>query len=386
MWSMETDPIDRSPGPAAPEVQPRSSAAPEGATAELAAAMGASADRAALLAEQQIITAASLGAGRGDACRAGEIDRLLALGQLPQAQALLQDWLDLYRLELRTLPSRRRARRPDLWRSLADVVERSSDQRLLEHFWNSVEALPSAAAGAASAAPIPLVGIPILNGSEHLERCLASLDQPVHTLALVDNSGGPGPVRTWLEDLERRGHPLVERICVARPFANLGVASSWNLILRSFPEAAYVLLLNHDVVLAAGALAQALACLQPGQPQWLPLLPSAAAFSAFLLTAAAWDRIGLFDEAFHPAYFEDLDYRDRLAADPQIALVEQGPWLDAMAALNPVGSATLAASSRLRQANQASYQLNRLWYLSRRRHQGRHQGHWRRLWLASWAP
>lgn len=354
--------------------------------ADLETAMATAAGRAAQLAAQQLAEAQALGPGRGDARRAAEIDRLLSLGQLPQAQALLHDWLELYRLELRSLPSRQRARRAELWRVLADVVERTADQRLLEHFWTSLEGLPAPWEGTAAEAPIPLLGIPILNGADRLERCLASLDRPVTTLALVDNSGGPGPVRRLLDGLEAGGHPLVERVRVARPFGNLGVAASWNLILRSFPEAAYTLVLNHDVVLAPGALGQALASLRPARPQWLALLPGSQAFSAFMLTALAWDRLGLFEEAFHPAYFEDLDYRDRLAADPQIELIEQGGWLEAMAAANGAGSATLADDPRLLEANRASYQLNRLWYLSRRRHQGRHQGHWRRLWLAGWAP
>jgi hypothetical protein len=382
---MEPDPTDRNIfRPTAHSLSPAGDG--RQAPAGLGEAMAAAAGQAGQLAALQLAAAQALGPGRGDAQRAGEIDRLLSLGQLPQAQALLHDWLELYRLELRTLPSRQRARRAELWRVLADVVERTADQRLLEHFWTSIEGLPSPQGGSAVEAPIPLLGIPILNGADRLEQCLASLDRPVTTLALVDNSGGAGPVRRLLDGLEGGGHPLVERVRVARPFHNLGVAASWNLILRSFPEAGYALILNHDVALSPGALGQALASLRPARPQWLPLLPGSDAFSAFLLTAPAWDRVGFFEEAFHPAYFEDLDYRDRLAADPQIELIEQGPWLEAMAAANTAGSATLADDPRLREANRASYQLNRLWYLSRRRHQGRHQGYWRRLWLAGWTP
>ena len=167
--------------------------------------MAAAAGQAAQLAALQLAAAQALGPGRGDAQRAAEIDRLLSLGQLPQAQALLQDWLELYRLELRSVPSRQRARRAELWRVLADVVERTADQRLLEHFWTSIEGLPSPQAGSAAEAPIPLLGIPILNGADRLEHALASLDRPVTTLALVDNSGGPGPVRRLLDRLEGGG-------------------------------------------------------------------------------------------------------------------------------------------------------------------------------------
>ncbi len=322
------------------------------------------------------------GPARGDARRAEEIRCLLDLALLPEAVSCMRRWLEHYRLELTALPLRQRAKRPLLWERLADVVERTSAQDLLEHFWTSLELLspPLPPAGVA----VPLLGVPILNGADHLERLLASLSCRIGTLALVDNSGGPGPVADLLAGLERHGHPWVDRVRIARPFANLGVAASWNLILRSFPQASFCLMLNHDVVLASGALELALQRIDPKSPQWLGLLDGSAAFSAFLITALAWNRIGWFEQAFHPAYFEDLDYRERLAADPQIECISQGPWLEPMQLANPSCSATLADDDRLRQWNGASFQLNRLWYFSRRRFQEHPGGHWRRLWLTDW--
>lgn len=311
--------------------------------------------------------------------------------ELRQALGLMAEWLRVYGLELAALPSRRRARRPLLWRCLADLVERSGDQRLLEQFWQILDRLAprlqplQPLEPGAQGLELPLLGVPILNGPEHLQRLLASLDLPVQTLALVDNSGGPGPVRQLLETLERQGHPRVRQVRVARNFGNGGVAASWNQILTAFPAAPLALIANHDVVFSPGALAQALRALDPTRPQWLPLLPGAAAFSAFLITALAWNRLGLFEAAFHPAYFEDSDYRDRLLADPEVACLEEGPWLEPMAAANPIASATLAADPQLRQWNEASFQLNRLWYFSRRRLLGDRRGEWLRRWLAEWA-
>lgn len=302
---------------------------------------------------------------------------------LIEALALMAAWLEQYRLELAVLPSRARARRPLLWQALAELVERTGDQRLLERFWQVLDGLgpPQPAAGV-----LPLLGIPILNGAELLERLLESLDLPVQTLALVDNSGGPGPVRRYLERLEGEGHPRVAQVRVARAFGNGGVASAWNLILRAHPGAPLALIANHDVVFAPGVLAMALAAMDAGKPQWLPLLPGGDAFAAFVLTARAWARLGLFDEGFHPAYFEDTDYRDRLEADPLVERLERGPWLEPMVAANPSCSATLAADPQLQRWNQASYQLNRLWYGSRRRLQGQRRGLWQRLWLGEWSP
>ena len=301
---------------------------------------------------------------------------------LVEALALMERWLDQYRQELEIFPSRVRARRPLLWQALGDVVERTGAQTLLEQFWQMLDEL---APPAPTAERLPLLGIPILNGSGLLERLLASLDVPVHTLAIVDNSGGPGPVRRLLERLEAEGHPLVHQVRVARCFGNGGVAVAWNQILRAFPAAPLALIANHDVVFPAGVLAVALSALDCQRPQWLPLMPRPDAFAAFLLTARAWARLGLFDEAFHPAYFEDTDYLDRLVADPGVERLERGPWLEPMLAANPSRSATLAADPQLARWNQASFQLNRLWYFSRRRLQGDRRGLWQRLWLGEWS-
>jgi hypothetical protein len=275
----------------------------------------------------------------------------------------------------------------ELLRCLADVVERSGDQVLLELLWRGLERLapPLPAAGV-----LPLVGVPVLNRPDLLERLLASLDVPVGTLAIVDNSGGRHDadaveLRQLLERLEREGCPGVERVRVARAFGNGGVAAAWNQILLGFPEAALALIVGNDVVLAPGVLAQALERLDPERPQFLSLLPGGDAFSAFLITALAWDRLGLFDASFHPAYCEDLDYRDRLQGCPEVAWLDGGFAHGAMAALNPERSATIGSDPALERANRRTFQLNRLWYLYRRRPPLGGRGHWRRRWLAGWS-
>ncbi len=304
--------------------------------------------------------------------------RYLRRGQLADATRLVYGWFADVRLELSLLPSRERATRPALWQAVADLAELAGDHRLPEQLWQALDQLKPAPAMGAT---ITLLGVPIVNGPDRLEALLASLDVPVDILALVDHSGGPGPVRELLNRLESEGVPNVARVRVARPFGNAGVAKAWNAILQGFPSVPFALIANHDVVFAPGALAQALAALDPAQPQWLPLLSRPAAFSAFLITSLAWNRIGLFDESFVPAYWEDTDYRDRLEADPSVQRIEQGPWLEAMDVANPQNSASLADDPQLARTNEVSFALNRLWYFSRRRLQGDRRGAWLRAWL-----
>jgi hypothetical protein len=318
--------------------------------------------------------------------RAASIDQLLRLGDRRGARDLVLGWLHQ---ELAVLPSRCAAEAVfpvELLRCLADVVERTSDQTLLEVFWRGIERIapPLPRPGV-----LPLLGVPVLNRPDLLERLLDSLDVPVGTLAIVDNSGGrEGPdaleLRRLLQQLETSGWPGVEQVRVARSFGNAGVAAAWNQILLAFPDASVALIANNDVVLAPGVLETALHRLDPDRPQFLPLLPEGQAFSAFLITALAWDRIGLFDDTFHPAYCEDLDYRDRLLASEHVNVLDGGFAHAAMAAMNPEVSATIGSDQELARSNRRSYQLNRLWYLHRRRQYGAAPGQWKRRWLTHW--
>jgi len=315
-------------------------------------------------------------------------------GELFQARSQVHQWLHAWAASLPHQPTRRDLRQPELWRSLAQVVEHTNDQHLIELFWQILERCPPQPA---SPDRLPLLGVPILNRPDLLAQLLESLDHPVDRLAIVDNSvlpqadageasqGGPTEVQRYLEALCQLGHPLVNHIHVARPFRNLGVAASWNLILSSFPEAPIALIANNDVRFAPGVLKSSLARMEVSRPQMLQLLPSPAGFSAFLLTALCWDRLGLFDPNFHPAYGEDLDYRDRIRANPEVEELDAGFAHEAMLALNPRQSATISSDPALFRFNQTSFALNRLWYFSHRRLRQDCRGTWRRLWLSQWS-
>lgn len=136
--------------------------------------------------------------------------------------------------------------------------------------------------------------------------------------------------------------------------------------------------------LRLGPHRQTIERIDAGRPQFLPLLPGPHAFAAFLLTCRCWDELGLFDANFHPAYCEDLNYCDRLAASPGIDRLDGGFAHAAMTALNSQHSATINSAPSLQRHNRTSYALNRLWYLSERRLRRDPRGSWRRLWLSQW--
>jgi GT2 family glycosyltransferase len=320
--------------------------------------------------------------------RAAAVEAALAAGELNQAREQLTQWMRHWAGGLSACPQRSELRQPLLWSALATYVERSGDRDLIERLWLLLDRLPAPAPVAAAANPVPLMGVPILNRVDLLERLLASLDHPVQTLAIVNNSVGSRnhpAVTAELEALQQCGHPLIDRIRIARPFRNLGVAASWNLMLSSFPEAPSALLVNNDLCLAPGVLARAMALLDASKAQFLGLLPAPHAFSCFLLTSRCWDQLGLFDPGFHPAYCEDLDYRDRLQQAANVTQLDGSFAHAAMTACNPAHSATINASPELAAHNRVSYPLNQLWYLSERRLRRDPRGCWRRLWLAQWS-
>lgn len=317
--------------------------------------------------------------------RVNEVQAALDRCDHSTARQLLLQWLRHWTSQLPPHPDRQVLRQPELWQALAAYSEASADHALIERLWQLLDRLPAPAPQPGAITALPLLGVPILNRPDLLERLLSSLDHPVEILAIVDNSSGASGTTAQLQALRERGHPLVGRIQIAQPFANLGVAASWNLILSSFPQACCALLANNDVQFAPGVLAAALSRLDASRPQLLPLLPPPHGFAAFLLTCRCWDRLGLFDANFHPAYCEDLDYRDRLATSAEVDQLDGGFAHSAMAALNLEHSATINSDAKLARHNRTSYALNRLWYLSERRLRRDPRGSWRRLWLAQWS-
>lgn len=319
-------------------------------------------------------------------------EALISSHDLHGARQFAYLWLQEWIRGLPAAPQRQHLLQPELYQAIGDVMERTNDHYIVERLWQLLDSLPfpphpetsPAPGGSGPSGPLPLLGVPVLNRPDLLHRLLDSLDHPVHTLAVVDNSPAGSQLSAELAALQQLGHPWIESIRIARPFTNLGVAASWNLILTSFPQAPCSLLINNDIQLASGVLAASLALINPSRPQFLPLLPDPQGFSAFLITALCWDRLGLFDANFHPAYGEDLDYRDRLRAAADVDQVDGRAFHGAMADCNHDHSATIGSDPSLERQNRCSFALNRLWYFSHRRLRHDPRGSWRRLWLNQW--
>jgi GT2 family glycosyltransferase len=149
---------------------------------------------------------------------------------------------------------------------------------------------------------IPCMVVPILNRPELLDRMLSSVDHPVDTLVIIDNGGVVDPSLNpqWAS----RTHVLTMP-------SNLGVATSWNLGIKSTPFAPWWLIVNSDVTWRSGLLAR----FDTGDArEVLRLSGCIPPWCAFGIGEDVVNSVGLFDEAIHPAYFEDTDYERRCKA------------------------------------------------------------------------
>ena len=126
---------------------------------------------------------------------------------------------------------------------------------------------------------------------------LNSVDVPVEHLLVIDN--GTGADLGFSDNFKK--------VTVLQMPANLGVAGSWNLGIKSFPYAERWFIASNDVVFQPGALAQ----LSEARRDEITLTADAPHWQAFALGDEAVNDIGLFDESLFPAYFEDNDYMRR---------------------------------------------------------------------------
>ena len=148
---------------------------------------------------------------------------------------------------------------------------------------------------------IPALIVPLLTGPNLLYRMLATIDYPVGDLIVIDNGAGV--------ELDRLGdNGCIGRWHVISLPANLGVAGSWNLGIKSAPIAPWWLIANYDLEWPASALERLAAA---SGPERVTLSAGLPPWCAFTIGEDVVEQVGLFDEALHPAYFEDRDYEDR---------------------------------------------------------------------------
>lgn len=147
-----------------------------------------------------------------------------------------------------------------------------------------------------------VIGVPTLRRFDTLHKLIESAYSNTvkpDIFFVVDNSCGM---------FKYRGkHPI---IVYTAPF-NLGVARSWNLIFRSFPDD-FIIISNDDVIFQPITIETIITVAQRESADIVFSEQNGNAFSLFHLNHTTWKELGGFDECFYPAYFEDNDFFYRL--------------------------------------------------------------------------
>ena len=207
---------------------------------------------------------------------------------------------------------------------------------------------------------IPNLIIPVLNRYDLLERMLQSIDYPINHLLIIDN--GASKVE---EDISVDVPDCVEHTTYLPMPSNLGVAASWNLGIKLFPMDNRWTFASNDMWFEPGELEK----LAWASPDHLTLISSFPHWHAFTVGQTVVQRIGLFDEALYPAFFEDNDYQRRAAhMEIPITLLDINTGHD--------NSSTIHSDTAYRFANTRTFPNNRAYYDSKLNQGDYSQGAW----------
>jgi len=185
--------------------------------------------------------------------------------------------------------------------------------------------------------------VPVLNRYDLLQSMVSSIDCDVEHLLIIDNGAS----------LEAdRDEPLqipdtIDEVTYLPMPANLGVAASWNLGIKMFPYADRWYFASNDVVFHPNAL-QGLSQPDTGVIVLSDMFPH---WQAFSLGYDAVRRVGLFDERFYPAYFEDTDYKRR-AEHADVPIVR------AQVPMDHQNSSTLKSNELFQSCNSRTFTVN----------------------------
>lgn len=190
---------------------------------------------------------------------------------------------------------------------------------------------------------IPVLIVPTLNQLQPLRKMLESIDVEIDRVVIIDNGTrvpdgyvGLVPAET---NIIRTGH-------------NIGVGASWNLGMKVTPQAPWWMFANDDLTFGPGDLQRLEEAVDPrAAGVWMML-----GLAVFAITRHTVNAVGTFDENYHPAYDEDLDFmrRSDLLGLPRFETGFTGTH---------EGSATIMADPVLRAVNGFTHGQNDAYYI-----------------------
>ena len=148
---------------------------------------------------------------------------------------------------------------------------------------------------------IPVLGFATLSRFDLAQRLLDSIDYPVEHLVIVDNSGK--------KTFQPKVNDNVKNVWLLQMPSGLGANGAWNLIIKSTPHAPYWVIPNDDAHFEPGALETIAKEVDTTKFNFLNIFPK---WSCVVPTEGSVAKAGLWDEVFHPIYFDDDEYEWRM--------------------------------------------------------------------------
>lgn len=200
---------------------------------------------------------------------------------------------------------------------------------------------------------IPTLIVPVLTRYEYLDTFCKSIDYPISQIIVIDNGNKCSLT------LPHKAHVL------SMPF-NLGVSASWNLGIKVSPLSRYWLICNFDIRFPPGALQK---IHEEAKDDALICSGNPGSLDCFTIGEKVIERVGLFDEAIYPAYFEDNDYCRRCRA--------AGIEILNLDILIPHDiSSTLHSCEHFRERNNSTFESNRQYFDSKTNRGDLSAGQW----------
>lgn len=162
---------------------------------------------------------------------------------------------------------------------------------------------------------MPVLGVPIVNGFNWMQRLVSTIDFPIENLIIINNNSNDEELTENLRNLSNSKYDNITNIKLCNLPSNLGVAASWNLIIKSTIESPYWLICNNDIGFTPGVLQN---FYEESQKKENGIIFGGGgdfgdgSYDLFMIKDWVIQKIGLFDENFYPAYCEDADYIMRL--------------------------------------------------------------------------
>ena len=197
--------------------------------------------------------------------------------------------------------------------------------------------------------------VPVLNRFDLLQRMVNSIDVEA-TVYVINNSG-------LRQDFEH-SNELVKMHWVDVPH-NLGCSTSWNLGIKMLPFESKWIITSADAYFLPGACQM----FADAEDDAITLCDSFPYWQTVAIGQKVIEKVGLFDEGIHPAYFDDTEFEWRAR--------QLGVKITYLPI--PIGhdnSATIRSDSNYAAKNNVSFSNNQRYFETKQRENRLDQGFW----------